>query len=545
MNKSLIVKIGGTVSALIFALGAFLPLASIELFGTKMSKSLADGRDWIFVAIDAVLAIGAFWLSEDISADVCATAAALIAYGKLKPFFDGSAGDASQFITKGAGFYCLFIGAVLLIIFGIGLWFIKDTPKTKKKKKELTRKCPLCAETIKADALLCRFCGSKLEPVTTEAEPEPEEDNSWKGIAKQGGRLVLSIAMLIVCVGFLTFVIFCMSGGFSGTGNSEENTVASNTTEYFSDIEPNSEPAQTESTPAQTTTTKSTTSTTTAATTTKATTTTATTAAEPTEDPGEYTTITDSIDAYFVLSGWDIDDDFAPYAHIKPDGTFEFMYNYGSGIYIFTGSWECYANDSEKIFRLNMQGIKGREGEVQSPWRDVPVYLYYYGDNYYVDCYFDYEQNEGLYGYVRSGSMFYSVYYNETAAQSEPEDNSYPTLQVAMEKQSDGVDNNYIRLFSQNYFTFTTNIYYSGNDDWLSVMFEGTWEYAAGPKGYETILCTILSNEYGVPFDGMGYQFVLYLPYDDPGTAIFNLNCDYVSSIFGDVNSGDLFTITD
>lgn len=356
-----------------------------------------------------------------------------------------------------------------------------------------------------------------------------------KSIAKEGGRLVLSIAMLIVCVGFLTFVIFCMLGGFSDTENSDENTVASNNTEYFSDSEPDSQPAQTESTPAQTTATESTTSTTTAATTTTATTTTAT---ESTYDPGEYTTITDSIDAYFVLNGWDTDDDFAPYAHIKPDGTFEFMYNYSSGLYIFTGPWECNVYDSEKIFKLNMRGIKGRDGEVQSPWRDVPVYLHYYGDEYYVDCYFDYEQNEALYGYVRSGSMFYSVYYNENAA---PEQNpavpSDANLSYYLEQT--GYDmfepelKGYFEIYDDNSFVFGSSDYYK------TTKYYGTWEYAMSTTNYYAIYCTINTDENGNNL-GSEYQFAITIYYDT-NTANIDLYCDYNFDIFGYTKSGTKF----
>ena len=91
MNKSLIVKIGGTVSALIFALGAFIPIASVELFGTKMSTAMTDSTDWILVVLTALLGIAAFWLSEDISVDICAATAGFIAYGKLNRFFDDKA----------------------------------------------------------------------------------------------------------------------------------------------------------------------------------------------------------------------------------------------------------------------------------------------------------------------------------------------------------------------------------------------------------------------------------------------------------------------
>ncbi|MGN1338902.1 MAG: zinc ribbon domain-containing protein [Oscillospiraceae bacterium] len=356
MNKSLIVKIGGTVSALIFALGAFIPIASVEFFGTKMSMSMTDSTDWILVVLNALLAIAAFWLSEDISVDTCAAAAALIAYGKLNRFFDDSVEQASQFITKEGGFYCLIIGAVLLVVFGIGLWFIKDTPKKEKKKKELTRKCPFCAENIKSDALLCRFCGSKLEPVTTETGSEPEEDNSWKGIAKQGGRLVISIAMFVASVVLLTFVLVFVFGGISGnTENSGGNSNASaeydnsdkdNPFDYFGNNQSKSEDSE----PTAEQTTAATTAETTTSATTKATT---TTTAAPQPEPEE---ITDSgipfdiskLDQIYYMqqSGFDMfEPEIKAYIVIYSENNFIF----GSSDYYknteYYGTWE-YAGRS-------------------------------------------------------------------------------------------------------------------------------------------------------------------------------------------------------
>ena len=197
MSKKQIVRIAGIASAVIFAMGALFPILSIDFLGTSMSKSLIDTADWIFVILNAVLIVVNVLLSEEISLDICALTAVFITIGELKPFFDGSLGEASSFVKKGFGFYCLLIGTILIVIVAVAHWFIKPSKgKTKKLKKPESRKCPYCAETIKADALICRFCGSKLDPLP---EPEPtandEDDNSWKGVAKAGGQLLLTIVM--------------------------------------------------------------------------------------------------------------------------------------------------------------------------------------------------------------------------------------------------------------------------------------------------------------------------------------------------------------
>ena len=121
MNKQLIIKIGGIVSAIIFALGAVFPLASAEIFGTSVSASLIDGTDWIFVFLDAALVIAGVLLTEYVALIISIITTVLLAFLELKRFFDGSSEQFSAFLTKGPGFYCLLIGAILVVGFCIAM----------------------------------------------------------------------------------------------------------------------------------------------------------------------------------------------------------------------------------------------------------------------------------------------------------------------------------------------------------------------------------------------------------------------------------------
>ena len=68
----------------------------------------------------------------------------------------------------------------------------KDIKKWKKEKREFllsheeqlkqseenlspeTKECPMCAETIKAKAIICRFCSHKFESESNSVNVEPQ-----------------------------------------------------------------------------------------------------------------------------------------------------------------------------------------------------------------------------------------------------------------------------------------------------------------------------------------------------------------------------------
>ena len=147
-------------------MGALFPFVSMEFFGTKMSKSLINTLDGIFFILDAVLFAVTMFLSEKISLYICAATAVILTIADTQSFFGSNTAELSDVVTKGFGFYCVNIGAVLMVASAVANIVVQrsnNSGHSENVKKSDTRKCPFCAETIKADAVLCRFCGSRLD----------------------------------------------------------------------------------------------------------------------------------------------------------------------------------------------------------------------------------------------------------------------------------------------------------------------------------------------------------------------------------------------
>lgn len=72
-----------------------------------------------------------------------------------------------------------------------------------------TKQCPFCAETIKVEARICRFCGSDLVTTQPARKPEPvEQGMSISDVARLKVKplhVVLAILVVIIAVGLYSF----------------------------------------------------------------------------------------------------------------------------------------------------------------------------------------------------------------------------------------------------------------------------------------------------------------------------------------------------
>lgn len=174
------ITISGIIASLLFLLSDFLPFAKVSLLGTTAEKALLDGlaSDGIFVVGLAVLGIIFSILKKPTGITVVGALSAAFSIYEWVSFKSSFDERLRPYITNGAGYYLLMIGAVVILAAGVfGIIWCKSHAVQENPKKSLKKEIAIIAVPI-VSVLVLILVGASLTGDKDKSEPDKADSVS-------------------------------------------------------------------------------------------------------------------------------------------------------------------------------------------------------------------------------------------------------------------------------------------------------------------------------------------------------------------------------